>query len=326
MADIGIRYDYNHIDAQKYYRTSRWEERGYDEDFSDIIIDDLGTQLLTNPKFSYHNFSLSTGLLYNINEKHEVSVNYGLSSRPPNPSELFSDGLHHSAARIELGDLRINKEVSNRLGLGYQLTTEKLNLNLETYYNHINDFIYIKPTGTETTIRGAFPVWEYFQTNANLFGIDASLDYLLSNHWGFNTRTSYVYGQNTIDDLPIIDMPSFRINSTLSYNQKAWKDLHINLNHEFVAEQNRYPNYNFEAYIASTDTYELVDISTPPPAYNLFNLSADVTFSFSSKMKLNVMAGVENIFNTSYREYLNRLRYFADDTGRNITVQLKFNY
>jgi len=326
LADFGVRYDYNHVDAQKYYRTSRWEERGYDDDFSDIIVEDLGTQLLTNPKFTFHNFSLSTGLLYNINEFSKISLNYGISSRPPNPSELFSDGLHHSAARIELGDLRINKEVSNRLGLSYKLNTEKVSLNVETYFNHINDFIYIRPTGTETTIRGSFPVWEYFQTNANLLGADLSFDYHIFNNWNFNTRTSYIYGQDTVNDLPVIDMPSFRINSTLSYERPDLKDLHVNLNHEFVAEQNRYPNYNFETYIASNDTYVLVDISTPPPAYNLFNLSADITFDFQKNMKLNVMAGIDNIFNTSYREYLNRLRYFADDTGRNITVQLKFNY
>ena len=41
---------------------------------------------------------------------------------------------------------------------------------------------------------------------------------------------------------------------------------------------------------------------------------------------LNVGINVTNIFNTSYREYLNRLRYFADDLGRNFMLQLKLNY
>jgi iron complex outermembrane receptor protein len=35
---------------------------------------------------------------------------------------------------------------------------------------------------------------------------------------------------------------------------------------------------------------------------------------------------VNNLLNTSYRNYLNRLRYYADDVGRNITLQLKYNY
>jgi iron complex outermembrane receptor protein len=35
---------------------------------------------------------------------------------------------------------------------------------------------------------------------------------------------------------------------------------------------------------------------------------------------------VQNMFNTTYRDYLNRQRFFADEMGRNIQIQLKFNY
>ncbi len=325
-ADFAIRYDFNHIDALKYYKTSRWEERGYDEDFNDIIVDDLGTQLLTNPKFTYHNISLSTGMIYELSKENSLSFNYGLSSRPPNPSELFSDGLHHSAARIELGDLRLNKEISNRFGISYLLNSKKININIDTFLNYINDFIYLKPTGTESTIRGAYPVWEYFKTDALMMGIDTNLDYQFNENWIIKTGFSYVYGQNTIEDIPLIDIPSFRNDSSINYIIKNWNKLKISLAHEFVAKQIRYPNYNYETYIATTDEFVEVDISTPPPSYNLFHLTGDATFSVNNKINLNLMIGINNLFNTSYREYLNRLRYFADDTGRNITVQLKLNY
>ena len=108
IIDAGMRYDFNRIDAKKFYKNSRWEERGYEDDFSDFVIERNveGSQLLTNPVFDFHNISASLGIKYNINSNSYLLANYSLSSRPPNPSELFSDGLHHSAARIELGDLR----------------------------------------------------------------------------------------------------------------------------------------------------------------------------------------------------------------------------
>lgn len=324
--DFGIRYDYNFIDAQKYYKTSRWEERGYSEDFSDFIVDDLGTQLLTNPIFTYHNISLSAGLIYSVNKNNDLIFNYGLSSRPPNPSELFSDGLHHSAARIELGDLRLTKEISNRVGLSYQLEANRINLSLDTFINQINDFIYLKPTGTQSTIRGAFPVWEYFKTNASLVGIDTSVDYQFTELWSLNSSFSYVYGQNTEEDIPLIDIPALKLNNALNYKLKKWNHLNVRLAHEWVGRQNRYPNYNFETYIPTTGEYVEVDISTPPDAYQLIHLFGDMTFLLNQEFNLNFMIGITNIFNTNYREYLNRLRYYADDTGRNITIQIKFNY
>ena len=325
-ADLGIRYDYNFIDAQKYYITSRWEERGYNEDFSDFVVNELGTQLLTNPTFTYHNISLSAGLIYTINKNNDLIFNYGLSSRPPNPSELFSDGLHHSAARIELGDLRLTKEISNRVGLSYQFETNEININIDAYSNQINDFIYLKPTGTQSTIRGAFPVWEYFKTNALLVGFDTSFDYQFTESWSLNSSLSYVYGQNTEEDIPLIDIPTFKLNNALNYKLKKWNHLNVRLAHEWAGRQNRYPNYNFETYIPTTEEYVEVDISTPPNAFQLIHLYGDVTFLFNEKMNLNLMLGVTNLFNTNYREYLNRLRYYADDTGRNITIQIKFNY
>ena len=128
ILDAGVRYDFSRIDAKKFYLISRWEERGYDEDFSDIIIEELPTQLLTNPVFNYHNFSASAGAKLDLDNYNQILFNYSLSSRPPNPSELFSDGLHHSAARFELGDLRFGKEVSNRVSLTYSYNSARFRL------------------------------------------------------------------------------------------------------------------------------------------------------------------------------------------------------
>ena len=45
VVNAGIRYDFNRIDAKKFYLKSRWNERGYSVDFSDIIIQDFPTLL-----------------------------------------------------------------------------------------------------------------------------------------------------------------------------------------------------------------------------------------------------------------------------------------
>ncbi|KKM72261.1 hypothetical protein LCGC14_1422330, partial [marine sediment metagenome] len=51
-----------------------------------------------------------------------------------------------------------------------------------------------------------------------------------------------------------------------------------------------------------------------------------VDIGIRGKSDLTVGFGITNILNTSYRNYLNRLRYYADDLGRNFTLSLKLNY
>jgi iron complex outermembrane receptor protein len=270
--------------------------------------------------------STSAGIAYKLNDRNSFIFNYGLSNRAPNPSELFSDGLHHSAARIELGDLRISQETSNRVSGTYQYQKDSFFLNLEAFYNHINDYIFIEPTGTEQTIRGAFPVWSYNQTNAALSGIDMTVNYQLNEQWVFNHKSSFIKGRDLNRNQALIDMPSFKTVNILGYSNEKWLNFNSELQSELVFRQNDFPNNNFEVFIPTTGEMVLVDVSTSPPAYHLLHFQSDITFNLSTKTDLNIGLNMTNIFNTSYRENLNRLRYFADDLGRNIMLQLKLNY
>lgn len=326
IVNVGARYDFNRYDAKKFYDTGRWEERNYDQDFANFVIEDLGTQLLTNPEFNYHNISGSAGITYELNSTNSLKFSYSLSNRAPNPSELFSDGLHHSAARIELGDLRIDSESSNRFGASYYLNSDRLSLTVESFLNLINDFIYLKPIGTEQTIRGAFPVWEYDQTNATIFGIDFTGSYKISENFELSNQTSFVRGRDRTNDVDIIDMPPFESETTLTFNKPDLNNLSLSLISQAVARQNNYPDFNFETYLPTTDEFVLVDISTPPAGYHLMHFRGSFDLGISDQMDMSVGVQVNNLFNTTYRNYLNQLRYFADDLGRNLLLQLKLKF
>ncbi|WP_370104666.1 TonB-dependent receptor domain-containing protein, partial [Winogradskyella sp.] len=327
IVDFGVRYDFNRIDAKKFYITSRWEERGYDEDFADLVIEDFGTQLLTNPVFNYHNFSASAGLKYSLNAKSYLLGNYSLSSRPPNPSELFSDGLHHAAARFEFGDLRISKEVSNRISSTYSYNSSDFTLLVDAYFNFIKDFIYQRPSGeSEITNRGEFVAWEFVQSNTQIFGVDVAASYKLSDRISLDNKTSFIKGYDQTDDIPLIDMPPFSTINGITYTNADWNNFKINLKSEWVFEQNEFPDFNFEIFDPTRNEDVLLDISTPPSAYHLLHLYSEITVNTSKKTNLNIALSINNLFDTNYRAYLNRLRYFADDLGRNVMLQLQFNY
>ncbi|MEJ2163613.1 MAG: TonB-dependent receptor, partial [Robiginitalea sp.] len=325
LFEAGLRYDFNRIDAKKFYQTSRWEERGYDEDFPEFVVEDLGTQLLTNPVFDYKNLSATIGARWQPDPQTEIRGNYALGQRPPNPAELFSDGLHHSAARIELGDLRIGSETSHRFSIAYNRTEDRWGITLEPYVNFISDFILLEPSGVEFTIRGAFPVWSYRQTDARLLGIDFSGYYVWGTHWETRHHFSLTKGNDLDQDLALINMPAPITRNEVLFKKPEWHELVIGLESTYVFRQNEYPPNIFVFSPSEQETVEL-EINTPPDAYHLLGLKANMAFDLSETLVLNTGLTINNLLDTSYREYLNRNRYFADDLGRNIIIQFKLSY
>jgi iron complex outermembrane receptor protein len=321
----GVRYDFNRIDAQKFYRVSRWEERGYENDFSDLIIEDLGTQYLTNPVFDYHNISASAGAAYTSDNGYGMRFNYALSQRAPNPSELFSDGLHHSAARIELGDLHIGKETSHKFSLTSEKTYDHWGYTVEPYANFIQDFILLEPTGVEFTLRGAFPVWSFRQTDARLLGVDLSAFFTPAEYWRTDHAFSLVKGLDTENDIALINIPAAQAKNQITYMQPEWHDFEISLESQYVFRQNEVPD-NITVFSPEQQQEVLLEINTPPEAYHLLNLSSGMSFPLGDRSELTTNITVNNLLDTAFRDYLNRQRFFADDLGRNIILQLKLTY
>lgn len=326
--EAGLRYDFSSMEASKYYQKSRWASLGYDGVFDKFIVADAGTQWLTAPEFTFHNVSASLGIRKQLNNSYQLLANAGLAMRNPNPSELFSDGLHHSTGTIELGNLGTEKEKAYKLSATLLKTDGNFTFEATPYINLIDNFIYQSPTGIEYTIRGAFPVYNYRQTDALITGLDLHTNWKINNHWQHSFSFAYIYGQDNTNDLPLVEMPPVNMVNTVRYTQDNWHGLFLELRNESVFTQTRYPDNNFTVPLPVGDQFidTLVDISTPPKGYSLFHFGSGMSFKTSDKTGLAVNFSVLNIFNTAYRDYLNRQRLYTDDIGRNFQLQLKFNY
>lgn len=324
----GFRYDFSRIEAEKEYKLADWEDNNYDElfpQFSSGMVEDF--KILTFPEFDFHNISSSLGITRYFENDIQFIFNYGLASRMPNVAELFSDGLHHSAARIETGNLTLNKEVANKFILSLERNNQNFGFTVSPYYKYINDFIQLIPSGeVSESIRGSFVKWNYDQVNAHIFGIDIDVNKKLSQYFDYSGSLSVLRGYNLTENVPLIHMPSANFSNSISYKNENLNQLSLSLTQYTELRQNRFPDYNFTTFdpILLEDVY--VDISTPTDAFTLFHFNSSANFKISERSHLNVSFNVENLLNASYRNYLNRFRYFADDLGRNFNLKLKFNY
>ncbi|WP_149272983.1 TonB-dependent receptor [Pareuzebyella sediminis] len=326
LLEAGGRFDYNRLEAFKYYRTSFWESRGYDTLFPEIVVERLNNQVLTRPRLSFYNPSATVGATYSFAQAYKVFFNYALTSRAPNPSELFSEGLHHSASRIEWGDLRFDPEVGHRLALTLQRENKGFGFSINPYINTIGGFMVIEPTEVQQTVRGNFQLWEYRQTDAQLIGVDIDASVALGSDFRFNHQFSMVKGYDRTRDEPLINMPPVSTKNELVYENRKLNNLRLAVQSEYVFRQNEFPDTNFEVFIAETQTTEIVDVSTPPDAYHLLGLNSNIDVGLGAHSKLTFGVTVSNLLNTKYRNYLNRLRYYADDLGRNFLITIKMNY
>ena len=325
LLEAGGRFDGSYMNAFKFYRTSFWETRNYDKLFPKIVVEKLSNQILTNPQLNFYNASATLGTKYDFGD-YTLFFNYSLASRAPNPSELFSEGLHHSASRIELGDLRFRSEIGHKITATFQRDNDVFGFSINPYINTIHDFILIEPTEIRQTISGTFQVWEYRQTDAQLLGVDVDASCAFSKTFRFNHQFSLVKGHDRTRNAPLIHMPATNTKNEIVYQNTDFKNLRMALQSEYVFRQNEFPNNNFEAYIPLTETFETVDVSSTPDAYHLLHFNSSIDFYLNKKSKLTLGFAISNVLNTTYRNYLNRMRYHADDLGRNFLLNLKINY
>ena len=79
-------------------------------------------------------------------------------------------------------------------------------------------------------------------------------------------------------------------------------------------------------FVPLSQTTEIVDISTPPSAYHLLNFNSSINIKTNYKYRLVVSFEIANLLNRSYRNYLNRLRYYSHDLGRNFVFGIKHEF
>ena len=325
--DWGVRLDGVFMDAQKYYDQADWQGRGYAQLFPRFEVQKFGTQLLTNPRFRFFNWSAQTGVGVSLGSEVESNFAYILSQRAPNPSELFSDGLHHSIAAIEYGNLSLRSETSHKVLMRVSKNSEVFSWNLEPYISKIFDYIFIAPTGLEQTLRGAFPVWGYRSTNVFLAGVDFNSKITIHKNLNLDLIASYTYAQDQVSQNPLILIPPFNTLQRLKYRPQKG-NWYFEVSHQLYAKQNRFPNSDFQFNLIEKGTIvsKTVDISESPEGFQKWDAVFSLELKGSNKIKKQLRFIVQNLTNADYRNYLNRMRFYASEVGRNFQIQFTLNY
>ncbi|MEM1324426.1 MAG: TonB-dependent receptor [Bacteroidota bacterium] len=301
----------------------------------------------------YSNVTATLGYKYEINESSTFRTNFGTAWRPPNVAELYRFGQH--AFFLEYGlwryviderfdfvstsrgiqteeDRAVPSEVGYKWINTYTQTKDNLQFEVTGYINYIENYIYSKPGGLTRTPRGFFIYFIYDQTDALFWGADFSSRLQHSPKLTSSLVGNYVWAkQIEVNDF-FAGQPPANIRYELDYTPD-WKFLDKNrfsLTTSYTFEQFQHPRIiTVEEFLNPADSglkrfaddATDFDIVAPPSSYFLTHLSWSAAWK-----QLHWRFQVQNLFNVSYRDYTNRMRYFADEVGRNFVGTLSYQF
>jgi len=316
--ELGMRYDYQYINA-----------RGRD------AVNNIYRNTL-----NYHNFTFNLGYKRQLSEELSIRTNIGSAWRPPKVGELYLFGKHQFNIEYGLWRYQIDestgeittqgvlgndeKPIKSERGLKWIGALEWSRKDLQTewvvYAQVINNFFFMRPYGITNTIRGPFPYYIHDQTDAFFTGLDASTRWKHGNQWTSEAKLAYVFARDIQKDQPFLEIPPLNVSYKIHKQIKLWD---LSLGMEWMARQWDAPDVRAaSSFIEGTpdlENAEIFDFVNAPNGYFLLNLQVQYEAKrFRGSLQIN------NLLNTSYRIYTDRMRYFADDIGRNIKVAFSY--
>ena len=305
-------------------------------------------QDLFSDNYTFVNVTASLGLVRELSSASTFRTNLSSAWRTPNLAELYSFG--QQGFRATFGLLRYDTNDEGRLTTRevqrlddssveaergfkwtneWQITTEKSAFTITGYANYIQNYIFDRPVAVIGSIRGPLPVFIIDQANAVLLGADYSWRQAWSQEFSGTLGVSYLWSRNVERDETLINQPPITVNYRLNWNQGSLGFLEsstLSIAPSYTFQQFQAPRTISPEVLVNnpeliTPDSEIFDFADAPDGY--FLLDASWTFGWKS---ISGSISVNNLFNTRYRNYLNDLRYFADEPGRNILFNLSYNF
>ena len=306
------------------------------------------SQNIFRDEHSLTNGTFSLGYENKVSDNFSFRSNLGSAWRTPNMAELYSYGSH--GFRSSFGLLRYYYNDDNNIRTDkvaimseslipsekalkfineFDFTSKKNKIKLTLFSNYILNYVFEKPIGLYGTIRGPMPYFIFDQSDVLFLGSDLTIKKEFSQKFNSSITFNYLWSKNLEKNGKLINQPPIKIENILKLKTKNfWKITfsEISLSPSFTFNQFQAPitispeDLIFGVVNITPDS-EIFDFKEAPAGYFLLDFSWQFEIkNFSTSFRIH------NLLNKSYRNYLNSMRYFADEMGRNFIINLSYKF
>jgi iron complex outermembrane recepter protein len=228
-----------------------------------------------------------------------AAVSAARSFRAPTVEEMFSNALHIGTASFEVGDADLRPESARGLDALLRVALGRVSAEVATYASTIDGFVHMQIRG-DTVLDGVrWPVLAYVQDRARFAGAEGHVEWEAARGWVLGAQGDVVRGRLR-DGSRVPFLPAARTGASFRRDDGV-TSIGIGVRHAFAQ---RGPSAAGETPV---DAYTLLDAHA---GYRLTRAGRVHSFSLRA----------DNILDVPYRDAASRVRDFAPNPGRNISL------
>ncbi len=258
----------------------------------------------------YLNFSYSGGLKWQTSENKQVNVSLGSGTRSPDLTERYILLLPVGSDPFDyIGNPQLKPETNYEVDLGYvQHFNNSGSFDFSIFFSYVRNYISsenVPPSEIKPSTPGVFGVKRFINIEkAYLSGFEVSWRSPAQKRWSTQINASYTYGVNPDAYKPVIEngkiiREEYIGNDPLPEIPPFEADLRFRYS---FFNKRLIPEIFFRA-VAAQNNISQAYIEKTTPGFTVMNLGINYTYSDN----LFLYFGVNNIFNTTYYEHLNRI-------------------
>lgn len=260
-----------------------------------------------------------------------LAANLSSGFRAPSVFELYASGVHGGVAAVQRGTPDLSPERAYSSDLSLRVRRDRLTAEVTGYVTAIQNYVYLSNTGTVHPVED-LPIFESAQTNAILPGLETRMEAQLRPWLHVGGQAALVDGSGAGlaeegADGPLPLLPADRVSGFVHVTPGSQgllqnPRLELTVRHVFSKDAAG----RFEPFAQFDGDFGPPFGTASTRAYTTVDGSVQGRIPLGSETSLSVQLSARNLFDVTYRDFLDTYKGYALSPGRDLRASVSISF